>query len=334
MEHGPMAMSPTRGDPSGTKYSLELFLLGGEFDLYEDGRFVAAVGREHAAAELSYGKFIRYCWGEEWSRSWRITGSRTSPSGLILECTRQMGLAKSTLELMRGPASAAEALSRQDYSKKLARLIEAALPGISVEHAIVARDDSKNISGSYARLIITDGVKGSRSVIAGIGVSNGEHQAVVDRMLGAGLIWAEQLGRAGRIVDRLFLFVPEERVLTIATRLSSVRPDKLKVSLYEVDERIESAVLVEPFDQGDLAENFGKSARRAIWPDIAALPAVAQAMVDSIVQIAPDYINTCTYWLRGAVNTRSAGGEGNDRKPASLVWPRGRRATPDRVQSS
>jgi hypothetical protein len=60
--------------------------------------------------------------------------------------------------------------------------------------------------------------------------------------------------------------------------------------LYEVDGRTESAVPVEPFDQGDLAENFGKSARRAIWPDITTLPAAVRALVDLIIQMAPDFI--------------------------------------------
>jgi hypothetical protein len=105
-----------------------------------------------------------------------------------------MGLARSTLELRRGAASNAEPLTRRDYCKRLARLIEGGLPGISVKHAIVARDDRKSISGSYARLIMADAAKGQGSVIAGIGASPSEHQTVVDRLLGAGLVWADQLG--------------------------------------------------------------------------------------------------------------------------------------------
>jgi hypothetical protein len=291
MEYILMTMPQGREDPSETRYRLELFLLDGEFDLYEDGQLIAAVDRKQVAVELSYGKVIFYCWGEEWSRSWRITGLRSSPGGVILDCTKQMGLARSTLELLRGTRGDTEAPSRRDYCTKLSRLIECLFSGISVQHAIVARDDRNNISGNYARLIMTDAASGRSSVIAGIGASPGEHQTVVDRMLGAGLVWADQLGKTGRTVDRLFLFAPAKRVLTLGTRLTSVRQDKLKVSLYEVDEGTESAVLVEPFDQGDLAENFGKSARRAIWPDRRALRPAVRAMVDSIVQIAPDFID-------------------------------------------
>jgi len=311
-----------KDDLSAARYALELFLLGGEFEIYEDGRLVSAISPDQTAAELSYGKLILSCWGEGWSKSWRIIGCRATPDRLSLECTRQMGLARSTLDLRRGPDSDRGGMSRREYCKKLAALVESALAGLTVKHAIVARDDQRNVSGSYARLIMThgnmgDSVDGRKGVIAGLGASPAEHQTVVDRMLGAGIVWADQLGRTGRSVDRLFLFVPAGRALTLATRLTSISQDKVKVSLYEVDERAGSIVFVEPFDQGDLAENFGKSARRAIWPDKNALPAAIRSLVESIVQIAPRvYRSPHKGRLGCSIHTRSAGGESDNRREA------------------
>jgi len=283
---------PSTEDTAGLRYALELFLLGGEFELYEDDRPLGKIAPDQASAELSYGKVIFSCWGEGWSKSWRIVGCKVTTGGLALECTRQMGLARPTLELRRGTGGDGEKPSRQDYCKKLAVWVESALSGIRVKHAVVARDDQKNISGSYARLVMIDGNRGGKAVIAGIGASPAEHQAVIDRLLGAGIAWAEQLGRVGERVEALYLFVPAGRALTLLTRLTSIKQDKLKVLLYEVDERSGSVSLVEPFDQGDLAENFGKAARRAIWPDKNSLGPPIQALVDSIVRIAPDFIES------------------------------------------
>src|SRR5262249_45391870 len=156
--------------------------------------------------------------------------------------------------LRRGEGSDAPPKSRRAYCKRLAALVESTLAGIVVKHAIVARNDKKNMSGSYARLIMSDEGKGRRSMIAGIGAASAEHQTTVDRLLGAGLIWAERLRAIGQTVDGLYLFVPERRALTLATRLTTIKQDELKISLFEVDERGGSISRVEPFDQGDLAE--------------------------------------------------------------------------------
>jgi hypothetical protein len=268
------------------------FLLGGDFELFQDERSIGTVTPEQVSAEISYGKLILSCWGEGWSKSWRIVSGKEGGAGLILDCTRRMGLERSTLELRRGETSGVQPKSRRDYCKRLAALAESSLVGIVVKHAVVARNDRRNMSGSYARLIMTDVGKGGRSVIAGIGAASSEHQTTIDRLLGAGLIWAERLRSTGQIVDALYIFVPSGRVLTLATRLTAIKQDNLKISLYEVYERQGSISAVEPFDQGDLAENFGKTARKAIWPDRDGSPTSVRALVDSISAIAPDYFES------------------------------------------
>src|SRR5581483_12208428 len=110
-------------DLSRIRYELERFLLGGAFELREDGRALARVESDCAAAEISYGKLVLSCWGEGWSRSWRVLRAGISPHALRLECARQMGRVRSTLELRRGAEEADSQSSRTEFPAKLAAMI-------------------------------------------------------------------------------------------------------------------------------------------------------------------------------------------------------------------
>ena len=92
----------TASELSRARYELELFLLGGEFDLYEDERRIATVERDGATAEVSFGKLIFSCWGEGWARSWRVLKCELMPERLRLQCARQMGRSLCAVELRRG----------------------------------------------------------------------------------------------------------------------------------------------------------------------------------------------------------------------------------------
>jgi len=65
-------------DLSQIKYEFERFLLGGDFDLFEDDRVLAKTDAAHSTAEFSYGKLILSCWGDGWSRSWRVISCEIS----------------------------------------------------------------------------------------------------------------------------------------------------------------------------------------------------------------------------------------------------------------
>ena len=110
-------------DLSQVRYELELFLVGGEFDLSENERLVATIQGGRATVDLSYNKLILSCWGEEWSRSWRIVDCTVRGESLLLQCTKQMGLSRCVVELRRGAAREAAVLSRAEYASKLASMI-------------------------------------------------------------------------------------------------------------------------------------------------------------------------------------------------------------------
>jgi hypothetical protein len=272
-------------DLSMIKYEFERFLLGGEFDLYEDDQLVAKIEPDRAAAEMSYGKLILSCWGDGWSRSWRIISGELETERLTLECSRQMGLKRSALILSRGEGVRQAAQVRKDFARKLAAMIEASLQGLRVERAVTARNDRRHLSGVQARLIIQD--RGKR--FAGIGVSEIELQPNVDGVLAAGLIWLEDLRRRSGSVEGLMIFAP--RCDTIAIRLTAMSA-ATHVSLFRIDETKGAIDPVSPFDQGDLNDSFRKAARRAHWPRPGMLPPDCAMLVESLRRLAPDYIET------------------------------------------
>ena len=270
-------------DLSRIKYEFELFLLGGEFDLFEDDRTLAKIDADHSTVEFSYGKLILSCWGDGWSRSWRVISCEISPERLTLECAKQMGLKRCGLTLSRGVGVRQAAQARKEFARKLAAMIEANLPGIRVEKAVTARNDRRHLSGVQARLVIRD----RRKRFAGIGVSESELQPNVDAALAAGLMWLDELRRRSGSVDGLMIFAP--RCDTIAIRLTGISA-VTKVSLFRIDETKGTIESVSPFDQGDLNDSFRKAARRAHWPRPGMLPPDCAMLVESVRRLAPDQI--------------------------------------------
>jgi hypothetical protein len=284
----PRQTSTTATDLSRARYELELYLLGGQFDLYEDERFIAAVEPACSAAEVSFDKLIFSCWGDGWSRSWRVLNCFASGERLRLECARQMGRALCSVQLRRGAAAGETPQSRGEFARKLAAMVEANFAGLRVERSVAARNDRRHLSGIHARLIIKDRGR----VIAGVGVSCRESQADVDAALGAGIIWLDALRRQTPLVSRLMIFAPRDRATTIATRLTATKVKGATVSLYEADEANAAIEPVAGFDQGDLSDHLRKAAARAEWPRERELPADVAALVESVRGLAPSVIES------------------------------------------
>jgi hypothetical protein len=286
-------------DLSRARYELELYLLAGQFDLCEDERFISKVEPRHSSAEVSFGKLILYCWGEGWSRSWRVLRCAILPEQARLECAKQMGRTTCTVQLRRGEVAGAKTQSRGEFAQKLASMIESNFAGLRVERAVIRRDDPGHLSEVHARLTITDRGR----VIAGIGVDGRESQANVDATLGAGLIWLDALRRKTAKVNRLMVFAPRDRAATIGTRLTAVRVAGASVSLYEADETDGTIEPVAPFDQGDLSDRLRKAAFRAEWPSRHVLPSEVAALVERLHRLAPNQIegNRRGNWLKFSI---------------------------------
>jgi hypothetical protein len=288
-------------DLSRAKYELEAFFLGGEFDLYEDNRLICPVRPDQCAAEVSYQKLILSCWGDGWSRSWRVTSYRITEDRVVLQCTRRMGLARSAIEMRRGGVPGQVAETRADFAARLAGMVAMTFDGAKIGQAISARDDINHLSGAYARLLFNH--YGQR--VAAIGVSEAESQSYVDSVLNGALIWLSALANKGEYVDQLMILVPKDRATTLLTRMTALSSTASRISLYEVDEKAGAMEQIAPYDQGDLADRLRRAASRARWHDSPTLAPEAARLVDSVMSLAPDLIETR---VRGAVVSLSIRG--------------------------
>ena len=270
-------------DSSQIKYEIERFLLGGAFELIEDGRILERTNSDRSCAEFSFGKLILSCWGDGWSRSWRIISCELSAQRIKLECAKQMGLKRCEVVLSRGAGPRLPTNARSEFGRKLKILIEANIAGVRVERTATGRNDRRHLSGIYARLVIRD----RKRRFAGIAVSESEIQQNIDAVLTAGLTWVAELRRKSGYVEGLMIFAP--RCDTIAIRLSAIFSGAT-VSLFAIDEEKGSITLVSPFDQGDLNDSFRKAARRAHWPRPGMLPTDCAMLVESVRRISPSEI--------------------------------------------
>jgi hypothetical protein len=275
-------------DLSRIKYECERFFIGGTFDLCEDDRFVAGLEPECAAVEISYNKLVFSCWGEGWSRSWRIVACETAGESLRLHCTKQMGRMQVVLMLTRGQAHNNTAQSRAEFVDKIALLIEANLVRFQVEQVICARDDARHLSKVRTRLII----KERGTTIAAVAVGEVESQDDIDATLGEGLIWLEELRGRGRKVGRLALFVPCGKASTISCRLTCITIAGATISLYEIDEAAKSIKPVVAFDQADLSDNLKRASQRAEWAKPDAHSPETALLIDKVKQLVPEALET------------------------------------------
>ena len=275
---------------SKAKYDIELFLSGGDFDLFEDRAVVGLVECQRAAVEVSFGKLIFSCWTDNWSRSWRVLRSGLEAGRLRLECTRQMGRTACTVTLSRDGTDLEGARTRAEFASMLGGLIEREMPGLKVARANVGRLDQRHLRGIHVRLVIKD----RRATVAGIGISEREAQPAIDSALAAGIVWFDDLRKKVKSLKRLMIFAPRGRAATLATRLCALNPPGASVSLFEVSERDQKIEPVVGFDQGDLLDRLRKASqrtsRRAQWPRERRLDPAAQSLINSVVLLAPDDI--------------------------------------------
>jgi hypothetical protein len=269
-------------DLSRARYEIELFLVGGAFDLTENSRFISSVERDSSSIEISYGKLILSCWGDGWSRSWRVERCEIENEKLKLSCSRQMGRARAVVELLRRESDEEAARSRAEFAAALGEMIES-IAGLRVLRSITARDDRLHFSGVHTRMVLKD----RNRIIAAVGAGRRETQSDIDSALGAGLVWLDHLQRR-QTVDQLMIFAPKNKSHTIATRLTAVEPRGARISLYEIDEAKTMIEPVSAFDQGDLADRL----RRARWPRESPLDAEVSSLIDSITRLAPDVIES------------------------------------------
>jgi hypothetical protein len=270
-------------------YAINLYLLGGdEWRLVRAGQpdWVLRAGNFDLSA--SFGKLIFTFWDDDSSQSWRVMSYQLKPHRLQLQVARQMGQVRTTFEIRSiDESKEEEALSlsnrerRRRFEGALCAVVESSFQGARIDRATTSRDDFRQLSGIYTRLIID--WRGRK--IAGIGVNPGENQNSIDALLGAGIVWFDRASKAlSDSVRQVYLFAPGGKGTLIAERLTAV-DFATKIVLYEYDEEIKTLTEVGPFDQGDLALTL---LRNYEWFDQTATPRHTGA--DQIISLAPEII--------------------------------------------
>jgi len=267
------------------KYEIDVFLAGGErWRCWRDGLPLGEVKTTNLAVSIEFGKLILSLWGEDFSECWKITAYQMRPGRLTLRLQRALDRAETILEL-RPPTpepelSESHRQRRRDYEAIISRRVAEAF-NARIEHVVTQRDVHHHLSGIYTRMLLRRG----NERLAALAVNPQESQANIDGLLTAGLIWCDFLRdrTPDAPVTRLFLLAPERRGLTLARRLTAVRPPtRLTVHLYEVAPESGEIAPVRPFDQGDL---FDPASHR-LPPAAPGVP--PHPLGDRLLALAPD----------------------------------------------
>ncbi|MEW6127442.1 MAG: hypothetical protein AB1757_10430 [Acidobacteriota bacterium] len=251
----------TTQDLAQIRYDVEKFLLEGDFELYENQRFIAEMKNSQAQIELLFGKLILSSWGDGWSRSWRILSAEISPNALRFQCAKQLGRVECLVEMQRHHQQGEIAGTRQEFAQSIGDLIEANFPEFKVIKTITQRNDPRHFSSIHTRLLIRE----NHQRYAAVAIGSNESSSHVDATLSAGLIWLDHLRQTGNLINRLMLLVPAGRAFTIASRLVYVQIAGIPISLFEIGESQRMIKPISSFAQADLFDNLKRASQSADW---------------------------------------------------------------------
>lgn len=247
-------------DIARAKYEIEQFLCQSDrWQCHQDGIPSASMTSHNLAVTVEFGKLIFSYWGEDFAESWRIEGYRIRGHRLCLDLSRRMGRERLHMELRlpgeADPLTPDVIERRRRFQELMCRWVKAQFPRGRIERVSTRRDDRRQLSGKYTRLLLAEGQRR----FAVIGVNAQEDPSAIDGLLTAAIIWYDRISRQGdRKPDRLLLLAPVGRAMKLARRLTVITPPHpLRMELYEVDERWATAKFMRPFDQGALFDASG-----------------------------------------------------------------------------
>lgn len=272
-------------DVARAKYEIEQFLCQSDhWQCLQNGIPATSIASGNLAITVEFGKVIFSYWGEDFATSWRIEEYHIQGHRLHLSLSRRMGREQLQMELRlpgeADPLSPDVVERRRRFQELMCRLVKEKFPGGRIERVATRRDDTRQLSGKYTRLLLAEG---QRRVVA-VGVNSQEDPSAIDGLLTAAIIWYERASeREPRKPDRLILLAPVGRTTKLARRLTVITPPHpLRVELYGVDERKATATFVRPFDQGSL---FDASGERLPRPERRVKP---NALRDRLLESFPE----------------------------------------------
>jgi len=252
-------------------------------EVRENGEWLAALeGAQYEVSEQGESALL-HMWSGEQSLVRRVLRvAEESPDRVVLEVSRFGHARHARLEfLTAGIPREARRLEREQFSRRLRRILTDHFPDETVESLATSADLHHSISGSYSRGVVRRGSE-AHAVLA---ASPEEDTATIDGILTFGLIWLQYTRDHARrfSVHGLRLFVPRGASLITAHRMAALASPH-EVELYEYDPLHWRVRKIQRSDAGNLATWI--VARREVEQAIAA--AVPQA--ERIRRLAPEAI--------------------------------------------
>ncbi len=241
---------------TSAKYNIELWLLENEeFDCYTKQKSLFVLSKNNLSFTVEFNKLIFAYWALETSESWKVISYQIKQNQLVVEVLIPFQK-KTTTYLLQKKTNIHQAIdfnkkaSRANYLKTLEKLIKQHFYSYIIEKSSLSQSIEYGYKIAIARLLI----KYENSLIAAVGISEGENPQFLASLLGQGLKWLTVLkNRLMPIpIKKLIFFAPPKAIKLLAERLTLIKILETEVEIFEVDELASKISFVQAFDQGDL----------------------------------------------------------------------------------
>jgi hypothetical protein len=220
----------------------------------ENGALAFDLAQSKYSISGEYNKCLLHLWSAERNTVRRVLDAEVK-NGTLRLAVQRLGQPRPTkLEICRERdrrSPTAKKAARVSYEPKLRRALERHFPGFAIVRLTSGVDLEKSFGPIYARGLLRKG----QSAFAVLGVNASETQSSIDAALTFAILWLDvcrqsQDGKAH--VEGLHLFVPSGCSQLVRERMANLNRGAAKWSLYEFDERHDSAIEIDCTDRGNV----------------------------------------------------------------------------------
>ncbi len=246
------------------KYNIEVWLIEGDiFEFYQNSSYLFTLDKEQFSFTVEFSKLIFTYWTNNKSESWQITTYKIKNNLLYFDVyvpfsKRVMKLFLKNIDKhanFHGTTQDA-IIDRKGYLFCLCSLIKQEFPNLKIEKASINDRVRLNYKVGVARLLLSQ----NELLIAAVGISSYEKNCNLQTLLAEGLKWLSITGNRFKpiLINKLMIFAPVKIVTLLAERLTLITQGQQRIELFEVDERQNTILPVNPFDQGDLGLSLAR----------------------------------------------------------------------------
>ena len=247
----------------------------------EDGRACFDMTQARYSVTDDRDRCLLHLWSDEGNIVRRVISAERKPGALALTIQKFGQSRPQKLEICadrdRRSPSARRAV-RTAYQRLLERVLPRQFPGHRIEKISSAMDLERSFGPAYTRCLLRKG----HSALAVLGVNGEEQQPTVDAALTFALLWHHRCREreTKQVMEGVLLVVPPKRSATVLLRAAHLDPGAVKVRIFELDEREESAIAM------DSAE-ANIATRLVHCPDETLVRQRFTAAIDRVNQLAP-----------------------------------------------